>query len=109
MFIVGLWVCVGVFAQEGKEIQLYKQAEEAYKIGRFEEAIKLLSDNLDDFSSRTRETFLRLLALCYLEEDKTTEAEQYVSMLLKYNPYYTVSFSDPLRFADMIERLKKGR
>lgn len=109
LFIVGLWVCVGVFAQEGKEIQLYKQAEEAYKIGRFEEAIKLLSDNLDDFSSRTRETSLRLLALCYLEEDKTTEAEQYVSMLLKYNPYYTVSFSDPLRFADMIERLKKGQ
>lgn len=109
LFIVGLWVCIGVFAQEGKEIQLYKQAEEAYKIGRFEEAIKLLSANLNDFSVRTKETSLKLLALCYLEEDKMAEAEQYASMLLKYNPYYTVGFSDPLRFADMIDRLKKGQ
>lgn len=109
LFIVGLWICGGVFAQEGKEIQLYRQAEEAYKIGRFEEAIALLSDNLDDFSVRTKETSLKLLALCYLEEDKTADAERYVSMLLKYNPYYTASFSDPLRFTDMIERLKKGQ
>lgn len=109
LFIVGLWICGGVFAQEGKEIQLYRQAEEAYKIGRFEEAIALLSDNLDDFSVRTKETSLKLLALCYLEEDKTADAERYVSMLLKSNPYYTASFSDPLRFADMIERLKKGQ
>lgn len=109
IFIVSLCMLVGAFAQEGKEIQLYKQAEDAYKIGHFEEAIKLLSDNLDAFSARTRETSLKLLALCYLEEDKIPEAEQYVSMLLKYNPYYTVSFSDPLRFVDMIERLKKGQ
>ena len=109
IFIVSLCMLVGAFAQEGKEIQLYKQAEDAYKIGHFEEAIKLLSDNLDAFSARTRETSLKLLALCYLEEDKIPEAEQYVSMLLKYNPYYTVSFSDPLRFADMLERLKKGQ
>lgn len=98
-----------IFAQEGKEIQLYKQAEDAYKIGRFDDAINLLTDNMDIFSKRTKETVLKLLALCYLEEDKNLEAEQYVSMLLKYNPYYTVSFSDPLRFADMIERMKKGQ
>lgn len=98
-----------IFAQEGKEIQLYKQAEDAYKIGSFDDAINLLTDNMDIFSKRTKETVLKLLALCYLEEDKNLEAEQYVSMLLKYNPYYTVSFSDPLRFADMIERMKKGQ
>lgn len=98
-----------IFAQEGKEIQLYKQAEDAYKIGRFDDAINLLTDNMDIFSKRTKETVLKLLALCYLEEDKNFEAEQYTSLLLKYNPFYTVSFSDPLRFADMIERMKKGQ
>ena len=109
LLIIGFWIFLGGYAQEGKEIQLYKQAEDAYNIGCFNEAIKVLNDNMEYFSKRTKETALRLLALCYLEEDKYVEAEQYVSMLLKYNPYYTVSFSDPLRFADMLERLKKGQ
>lgn len=109
IFVISILVLGEIFAQEGKEIQLYKQAEDAYKIGRFDDAINLLTDNMDIFSKRTKETVLKLLALCYLEEDKNLEAEQYVSMLLKYNPYYTVSFSDPLRFADMIERMKKGQ
>ena len=109
LFIIGLCLFVGTFAQKAEEIQLYRQAEESYKIGLFDDAIKLLSDNIDFFSVRTKETAFRLLALCYLEKDKNTEAEKYIAMLLKQNPYYTVSLSDPLRFADMIERMKKGQ
>lgn len=109
LFIIGICLICIAFAQEGKEIQLYRQAEESYKIGHFDEAVKLLLDNIDTFSGRTKETVFRLLALCYLEEDKNIEAEKYVTMLLKNNPYYTVSISDPLRFVDMIERMKKGK
>lgn len=94
--------------EEGDFRQLYLQAEEAYNIGRFDASIGLLEKNVTHFHGALRESAYRLLALCYLNKDNTTEAEQYVSLLLKVNPYYNVTIHDPLRFADIVERFKKG-
>ncbi|MGN0281155.1 MAG: TonB-dependent receptor plug domain-containing protein [Prevotella sp.] len=100
---------VCLMAQMAKDVDLCLKAEEAYRIGRFDEAVELLEANLDGFSERTRETAYRLLTLCYMEKDQSDIAKRYANLLLKENPYYTVSLTDPIRFADMIETMKSGK
>lgn len=106
MFVVLL--ATSMTAQTSQDIELCRKAEEAYKIGRFDEAVSLLESNMPHFSGRSRETVYRLLSLCYLEKDNNAEASRYADLLLKTNPYYSVSLSDPLRFADMIDQMKSG-
>lgn len=95
-------------AQESSVRQIYNQAESEYDLGRIEQAISLLQDNIKDFSGNLRESAYRLMALCYLGQDNLEETEKYAMLLLKDNPYYT-SVQDPIRFADLINRLKSGK
>lgn len=106
--ITCIFFSVSMMAQRMSEVELCRKAEESYKVGRFEEAEKLLKENISSLTSRTRATAYHLLTLCALEQDKSQEADYYASLLLKENPYYTVTLSDPLRFADMIEEMKSG-
>lgn len=96
-------------AQEGRGYQLCTNAEKAYKIGRIDEARQMLNVNLDTFSVRTKVEALRVLTLCCIAQDCMTEAESYALRLIESSPYYTPGISDPMRFIDMIERLKAGR
>lgn len=96
-------------AQTTKDVELCLKAEEAYRIGRFDEAVNLLESNLNELTSRTRETAYRLLTLCYMEKDQNAKAQSYAELLLKENPYFTVNLSDPIRFADMVENMKRGK
>ena len=95
--------------QSATDVEICRQAEAAYRIGRFDEAVKMLSDNMPSLTARTRSTAYHLLSLCYMEKDNSLEASRYASLLLKENPYYTPTLSDPLRFADLIEKLKSGK
>ena len=95
--------------QSATDVEICRQAEAAYRIGRFDEAVKMLSDNMPSLTARTRSTAYHLLSLCYMEKDNSPEASRYASLLLKENPYYTPTLSDPLRFADLIEKLKSGK
>ena len=95
--------------QSATDVEICRQAEAAYHIGRFDEAVKMLSDNMPSLTARTRSTAYHLLSLCYMEKDNSLEASRYASLLLKENPYYTPTLSDPLRFADLIEKLKSGK
>lgn len=107
LFFILLSSVIG--AQEEKDFrQVYMQAEEEYNIGHFDNSIRLLNKNLNLFTGMLRTNAWRLMALCHLEQDNLVEAEKNVFMLLKTDPYYSVSIHDPLRFADMVERLKKG-
>ncbi|MGM9698562.1 MAG: TonB-dependent receptor plug domain-containing protein [Prevotella sp.] len=95
--------------QSATDVEICRQAEAAYRIGRFDEAVKLLTDYMPSLTARTRSTAYHLLSLCYMEKDNSDEASNYASLLLKENPYYTPTISDPLRFADMIEKMKSGK
>ena len=98
-----------MWAQEENDLrQIYRQAEEEYAIGRFDSSIRLLDGNLSDFDGALKTSAYRLLSLCYLGKESVSEAELYASLLLKEDPYYSTSINDPLRFADLIERLKRG-
>ena len=88
--------------------QTYALAEELYCIGRLEETIQLLEQNVTDFPSVLRQNAYRLIALSYLALDHEEAAEKAVMSLLNENPYYT-SVQDPSRFQDMVNRLKTGR
>ncbi len=98
-----------VQAQTDMELrQVYIQAENAYKQGQVDEAVVILLENLSSFKNNNLANALRLLSICYLEQDDYRESERYASMLLDANPYYT-STLDPARFEDMINYLKSGR
>ena len=84
---------------------IYETAETNYNIGRIEEAQKLLSSNVKNFSGSIRQSAYRLLSLCALGLDNESEAEEYVRKLLKENPYYSTTLDDPQRFTDMVERI----
>lgn len=88
--------------------QVYMQAEEEYNIGHFDASIQLLDGNMANFSGALKTSVYRLLSLCYLGKDCVRDAERYASLLLKEDPYYSASIHDPLRFADMVSRLKRG-
>ena len=102
-------LALSMTAQENDARSIYNRAEEDYHIGRFEEARDLLKEHLSDFKGNILESAYRLMSLCYLADDHNEEAERYAGMLLTQSPYYTVSAQDPMRFAEIVEQIKKGR
>ena len=110
--IIYLCCCVlAGFAQSVEERYraIYDEAEHNYNIGRLDEAIHSLKNNIREFPMSLRTGAFRILSLCYLGEDNELEAESYARLLLDENPYYSTTPSDPQRFIDMIESIKSGR
>ena len=97
-----------VNAQESNVRLIYDQAENDYQIGRIEQAMDLLQDNMTSFSGNLKVSVYRLLSLCNLGLDNFEEAERYANLLLKEDPYYTTSVQDPQRFSEMVATLKSG-
>ena len=87
---------------------VYNDAESAYNIGRLELAQDLLTQNINSFSGTIKQSAYRLLALVSLALDQEEEAERYVGLLLRENPYYSTVADDLQRFTDMVERVKSG-
>ena len=92
----------------GTSRDIYTQAENDYKIGRFDAALDLLETNINDFQGNLKQNAYRLISLCFLAQDNQEKSEYYATLLLKENPYYS-SVQDPVRFEEMISRLKTGR
>jgi len=84
------------------------QAENDYRIGRFADTEKALTENLKGFPREMRQSVYRLLALSYIGSDHEEQAEEYVRQLLTENPYYTTRPDDRARFVDLVERIKAG-
>jgi iron complex outermembrane receptor protein len=96
-----------VHAQNNSMRQVYDQAESEYNTGRLDQAIDLLQSNINNFQDNLRQNAYRLISLCYLAQDSISLSENYAMLLLRENPYYT-SVQDPVRFEDIINRLKSG-
>lgn len=90
----------------GRDQQL-EMAEMDYHIGKFEEALALLSANLNAYQGTEKQKALRLMSLCYLAQDDDKQAEDYARQLLNLNHYYS-SVDDPVRFEEMVNRIKAG-
>ena len=87
---------------------VFEQASAAYEMGHFEEVDSMLSEGVKHLKGENKVQAYRLLALSniYMDNQETTEA--YAGKLLALDPYYT-AYNDSPRFADMLERLKKGK
>ena len=102
--------CLLIPAQnETSGVDTYLTAEEAYRDGQFGKAIRLLETGLGDYDNILLPNAYRLLALCYMAVDQEDKVDEYVALLLRYMPYYTVSLQDPQRFADLIRKHTVGR
>ena len=88
---------------------IYSSAENAYKIGRIDSALVLLKSHENSFQGTDRQKAYRLMSLCCLALDMTEESEKYAGLLLKENKNFYGSLQDPVRFVDMINRLREGR
>lgn len=97
-----------VVGQENTTRQIYYQAESEYDIGRIEQALTILQDNIKTFSGNTQQSAYRLMALCWLGLDDNEKAEEATRTLLSQDPYYTASSQDPQRFIDLVESIKLG-
>jgi len=95
-------------AQQDDSQELYNQARSNFEIGRITEALQLLKDHENRFPQNFRQRVYRLISLCYLAQDSTDQAEDYASLLLRENSYYS-SVDDPVRFEDMIARLRSEK
>ena len=102
-------VPMNIQAQDnGTSRDIYTQAENDYKIGRFDSALDLLETNINTFQGNLKQNAYRLISLCFMAQDNWERSEYYAALLLQENPYYS-SVKDPARFEDMISRLKMGR
>lgn len=87
---------------------IYAQAENAYNIGRLDSALVLLKNHENSFHGTDKQKAYRLMSLCYLGLDQIEESEKYAGFLLKENKNYYGSLQDPMRFVDMINKLREG-
>lgn len=102
--ILMMFLTISASAQD-----IYTNAENAYKIGRIDSALVLLKSHENSFQGTDRQKAYRLISLCCLALDMTEESEKYAGQLLKENKNYYGSLQDPVRFVDMINRLREGR
>lgn len=107
LLLCALHVCP-LHAQDDESRQLLNEAEEAYQIGKVEEARRLLVSRVQNMSSAQRLRGYRLLTLCYLALEQPEEAKKYAANVLRENPYYSPTVDYPPRFIDMINEIKQG-
>ena len=102
-----------VSAQDQKSVtdarQIYIQAEQNYQIGRFNNVIEIIEPIINTLDENLRISAYRLLSLCYMEKDDMVNAEKYAKKLISLSPYYNESVHDPIRFTDLVERIKKAK
>ena len=99
---------VSARAQDNTARQIYAHAESNYEIGRVEQALSTLQENIGSFKGNLQQSAYRLMALCLLSLDESDKAEDCTRRLLDYDPYFTPSSQDPQRFIDMVEEIKLG-
>lgn len=114
IFILLLTLCTcATSAQESAQTEnrmreILAQAENDYRIGRIEQARDALLRDLAGFHDNLRQNALRLIALSYLARFDMEHTQQYVSMMLQENPYYSPLSNDPPTFVDMVNSIKAG-
>lgn len=110
LYILCCFGVVQLLAQPADNIRnSFVKAETFYKSGDIDEACRILEENLSSFQGTMHTEACRLAALCCLALDRFPEAEKYVSLLLKDEPYYYISLQDPERFADMVRKHRETK
>lgn len=105
---IALCLLPATIAAQEKDLSLIlEQAEEDYRIGRFEQILTNLQEHLYSFKGNNRQKALRLMALSFMAQDDMAQAENYARQLVELNNYYS-NVDDPIRFEELVNRLKSG-
>lgn len=109
--LILLLFSLSLYAQQEdiEKRESFIQAESEYQIGRIDNAIHTLNQNVASYSGTIKVSAYRLLALCHLAQDNLEEANKCIDLLLKEDPYYSISMNDPERFAEIIRKKKEGK
>ena len=107
ILLIALLHPMTLVAQDDRTARILDQAEQDYQVGRFEQTLAALQENMGSFQDNDKQKALRLVALCYLAMDNDEQAEYYARQLIDLNNYYS-SIDDPARFEQMVKRLKVG-
>lgn len=106
-----LFLSLPILAQESnanKREQLL-QASKEYQVGHIDKAIDMLTPYVSSYSGTMKVSAYKLLTLCYLAQDDAENANRYADLLLKEDPYYSISLQDPERFAELIRNKRDGK
>ncbi|WP_459188442.1 TonB-dependent receptor plug domain-containing protein [Parabacteroides sp. APC149_11_2_Y6] len=106
-----LFLSLPILAQEAdanKREQLL-QASKEYQVGHIDKAIDMLTPYVSSYSGTMKVSAYKLLTLCYLAQDDAENANRYADLLLKEDPYYSISLQDPERFAELIRNKRDGK
>ena len=85
---------------------LFRKAQVEYDNGQFSQCQESLKALLPSAKGMVKTGAYRLMALCALEQSDLEGARSNIALLLKYDPYFTPSLSDPIRFRDLIREAK---
>ena len=103
-FLLALLCATAGQAQEEVTNQSsYEEAEKEFQIGHIDQAIQLLDQHINSYEGTLLVSAYRLLALCHLAQDNQQKATQYVSLLLKENPYYSSPENFPFFTIKMVK------
>lgn len=104
----GVMTLCHALQNDEEQQKIFEEAQNEYAIGRIGSARDTLSKSITRFRGSLRQDAYRLLSLCCIATDDDDHAEAYTRQLLSDNPYYTTSTNDPMRFREIVERIKKG-
>ena len=85
---------------------LFRKAQMEYDNGQFSKCQESLQALLPSARGMVKSGAYRLMALCALEQSDLEGARSNIALLLKYDPYFTPSLGDPIRFRDLISEAK---
>ena len=85
---------------------LFRKAQVEYDNGQFSQCQESLKALLPSAKGMVKTGAYRLMALCALEQSDLEGARSNIALLLKYDPYFTPSLGDPIRFRDLISEAK---
>ena len=108
LIIIAVWLALPSMAQDNDSRQIFNEAEEAYDLGRIEQAKDLLESHINSLSSGLKLRAYRLLTLCCLSLDEDQQAEHYATLMLREDPYYTPTVDYAPRFIDLVNSLRDG-
>ena len=85
---------------------LFRKAQTEYDNGQFSQCQESLKALLPSARGMIKTGAYRMMALCALEQGDLESARSNIALLLKYDPYFTPSLGDPIRFRDLIREAK---
>ncbi len=109
LIFISLLINSFITAQNNCDWSSLNDADKNYRLGNFEEAIKIINNCIDNgFTERQKVQAYRLLAKTYLATDNDSTANNAVNNLLLLDPKFQPDYlADPPKFIEIIDMIRR--